>query len=108
MVATPVPQEIEAVAAVPPPAYSKQPEPISADAIQQQVNPAPVPVKDLPSDPAQPQRQLPMAANGPQQQPAAGVTPLTQLGDQPQWIDCPFCHQRTMTRLRTEGTPMQM
>ncbi|OAA66366.1 LPS-induced tumor necrosis factor alpha factor [Akanthomyces lecanii RCEF 1005] len=25
------------------------------------------------------------------------VTPLNQLGDTPQWIDCPFCHKRTKT-----------
>jgi hypothetical protein len=106
--AVPVPQAAETVTAVSPPAYSKQPTPTSADAIQQEVNPAPVPAKNLPSDPAQPQKELPMAPNGPQQQAALGVTPLSQLGDHTQWIDCPFCHRRTMTRLRTEGSPMQM
>ncbi|KAK3901833.1 hypothetical protein C8A05DRAFT_34493 [Staphylotrichum tortipilum] len=108
VLAAPIPEEIEPVAAVPPPAYSKQPVPTSPDAIQQEVNPVPVPVKDLPSDPAQVPKQLPMSPNGPQPQPAVGVTPLSRLGDNPQWIDCPFCEHRTMTRLRKEGTPMQM
>lgn len=28
------------------------------------------------------------------------VTPLHMLGDQPESIDCPFCHRRTETRVR--------
>jgi hypothetical protein len=36
------------------------------------------------------------------------VIPLNMLGDQPQWIDCPFCHKRTTTTVRREGTSMQM
>ncbi|KAJ4147027.1 hypothetical protein LMH87_001580 [Akanthomyces muscarius] len=36
------------------------------------------------------------------------VTPLNQLGDTPQWIDCPFCHKRTKTTVRKEGGSMQM
>ena len=33
------------------------------------------------------------------QQKPVDPTPLDQLGDTPQWIDCPFCHRRTETRL---------
>lgn len=29
--------------------------------------------------------------------PTRTVTPLNLLGDQPDWIDCPFCERRTMT-----------
>ncbi|KAJ5722134.1 hypothetical protein N7488_000169 [Penicillium malachiteum] len=29
----------------------------------------------------------------------AKVTPLHLLGDQPAWIDCPFCQRRAMTRV---------
>lgn len=36
-----------------------------------------------------------------------GVTPLHLLGEQPQWIDCPFCYQRTKTLINSEGTAMQ-
>jgi len=32
----------------------------------------------------------------------ADPTPLDKLGDTPEWIDCPFCHQRTQTRLETK------
>ncbi len=39
---------------------------------------------------------------------AATVVPLNMLGDQPQPIDCPFCHRRTMTEIRKEGSSMQM
>ncbi len=42
------------------------------------------------------------------QPPVAVVTPLHQLGDQPQWIDCPFCEHRAMTRLDHRRTPMQL
>ncbi len=37
------------------------------------------------------------------QKSVADVTPLDQLGDTPQWIDCPFCHRRTKTRLEKKG-----
>ncbi|OAA55132.1 LPS-induced tumor necrosis factor alpha factor [Cordyceps fumosorosea ARSEF 2679] len=40
-------------------------------------------------------------------QAARTVTPLNQLGDTPQYIDCPFCHQRTKTVVRKEGGSMQ-
>ncbi|KAK1759996.1 hypothetical protein QBC47DRAFT_118024 [Echria macrotheca] len=37
------------------------------------------------------------------------VVPLQMLqGEAPQWIDCPFCHQRALTETRREGTSMQM
>lgn len=37
------------------------------------------------------------------------VVPLNMLVDaSPQPIDCPFCHQRTMTEIRKEGSSMQM
>ncbi len=42
------------------------------------------------------------------QLPVERVTPLHQLGDQPQWIDCPFCQHRAMTRLDHRRTPMQL
>jgi hypothetical protein len=70
------------------------------------VDQPPAPVKDLPTDLNTTQEQLPVSAATKRQAP--GVVPLNQLGDQPQWIDCPFCQRRTMTRLNTEGTPMQL
>lgn len=36
------------------------------------------------------------------------VTPLNQLTNTPEWIDCPFCHKRTKTTVRSEGGSMQM
>ncbi|KAK3349226.1 hypothetical protein B0T25DRAFT_237501 [Lasiosphaeria hispida] len=40
------------------------------------------------------------------------VTPLEQLtvieGGAPQFINCPFCYQRSKVRAQTEGTPMQI
>lgn len=36
------------------------------------------------------------------------VTPLTSLGDHPQFIDCPFCNRRAQTRLSKKGGSMQM
>ncbi|KAI1194161.1 hypothetical protein F5X97DRAFT_327822 [Nemania serpens] len=36
------------------------------------------------------------------------VTPLAALTSQPAWIDCPFCHSRTKTRIDTEGTGAQV
>ncbi|CAM1506124.1 Fc.00g057650.m01.CDS01 [Cosmosporella sp. VM-42] len=35
------------------------------------------------------------------------VTPLDQLGDEPQWIDCHFCKRRTKTKVEKEGDTMQ-
>ncbi|KHN98743.1 LPS-induced tumor necrosis factor alpha factor [Metarhizium album ARSEF 1941] len=75
--------------------------------------------------PAQPQQAYHGVANDsiqPGQQPSNGhglppsydkanhasVIPLNQLGNQPQWIDCPFCRQRTMTTVQREGTSMQI
>lgn len=43
-----------------------------------------------------------------QGQPPATVIPLNMLGPEPQWIDCPFCHQRTKTMINKEGSSMQM
>jgi hypothetical protein len=43
-----------------------------------------------------------------QSAPPMVVIPLNQLGDQPQWIDCPFCHHRATTTVTREGTSMQM
>jgi hypothetical protein len=57
----------------------------------------PAPVRDLPANPA-----------APQQEQVQLVTPLEQLGDSPAWIDCPWCHRRTKTVVRTEGTTKQM
>ncbi len=42
------------------------------------------------------------------EQPPATVIPLNMLGSEPQWIDCPFCHQRTKTMINKEGDSMQM
>ncbi|KAH6640118.1 hypothetical protein F5144DRAFT_504171 [Chaetomium tenue] len=97
----PATQDIEAA----PPAYAPRTadEPANPN---QAPNQQPAPVKDMPTDlnAEQPQSPAPMEA----QQPVLGVIPIHQLGDQPQWIDCPFCHQRTMTRVATEGTSMQI
>ncbi|KAI0179657.1 hypothetical protein GGR52DRAFT_208119 [Hypoxylon sp. FL1284] len=35
------------------------------------------------------------------------VTPLHLLSDEPALIDCPFCKQRAMTRIATEGSSTQ-
>jgi hypothetical protein len=44
-----------------------------------------------------------------QQKPITDPTPLDKLGDTPQWVDCPFCHRRTETRLETKQLgPVQM
>lgn len=95
-----------------PPAYSPKPQ-AAPEATPTSQTPAPV--KDLPSDLNVPQNPLPTTAAASQKQvpgaapqQAPGVVPLDQLGGQPQWIDCPFCRQRTMTRLNKDGTPMQM
>ncbi|TQV98877.1 hypothetical protein V2A60_007423 [Cordyceps javanica] len=45
---------------------------------------------------------------GPNNGVPATVVPLNMLGDQPQPIDCPFCHRRTMTEIRKEGSSMQI
>ncbi|KAG6015633.1 hypothetical protein E4U43_005016 [Claviceps pusilla] len=56
-----------------------------------------------------PQGQIPQGQNYAQNaQPIPTVIPLNQLSDQPQWIDCPFCHKRAMTVVRREGTSMQI
>jgi hypothetical protein len=96
----PVSHGIEAA----PPAYSQQPatEPHGGAVVDQ----PPAPVKHLPTDLHATQGQFPASAATKAQAP--GVVPLNQLGEQPQWIDCPFCQRRTVTRLSTEGTPMQM
>jgi len=37
------------------------------------------------------------------------VTPIDMLqGETPQYIDCPWCHQRTMATASRHGTSMQM
>lgn len=50
---------------------------------------------------------VPVPGPGPNGAPAT-VVPLNMLGDMPQPIDCPFCHRRTMTEIRREGSSMQM
>ncbi|KAK1775114.1 hypothetical protein QBC45DRAFT_436258 [Copromyces sp. CBS 386.78] len=50
-----------------------------------------------------PAYQPPTNMEEPQPQPVLGVVPLTQLGDGPQWIDCPFCQRRTQTRVEIAG-----
>ncbi|KAI0012825.1 hypothetical protein F4779DRAFT_534743 [Xylariaceae sp. FL0662B] len=35
------------------------------------------------------------------------VTPLHMLGEQPTWIDCPACRQRTLTKITKEASSMQ-
>ncbi len=43
------------------------------------------------------------------QQKPVDPTPLNQLKHTPQWIDCPFCHQRTETRIEKKQLgPLQM
>ncbi|KAH6843481.1 hypothetical protein B0I37DRAFT_218520 [Chaetomium sp. MPI-CAGE-AT-0009] len=98
--AAPGPHDIEAA----PPAYAPRAvgEPEDANQVPQQA----APVKEMPTD-LNAQQPQPMAPLTPQQ-PVLGVIPLNQLGEQPQWIDCPFCHRRTMTRLNKEGTSMQI
>ena len=99
-----LPQEIEPA----PPAYTPQLAPKSEP--QEALNPAasPGPATTLPADlSSTPQKALPLSPAVPEQ-PALGVTPLNRLGDGPQWIDCPFCKRRTMTRLNSEGTAMQV
>ncbi|AEO63758.1 765d9350-c5c3-45d8-8a6d-b886477d322e [Thermothielavioides terrestris] len=91
-----------------PPAFS----PSSAAATEPQdaghaANQAPEPLKGLPADPNTAQQQVPASAAVPPA-PAQVATPLDQLGDSPQWIDCPFCHRRTLTRVSKEGTSMQI
>jgi lipopolysaccharide-induced tumor necrosis factor-alpha factor len=95
--AAPAAADIEAA----PPAYAPRGADEPTDPSQQ-----PAPVKDMPTDlnAHQPHSTAPMAA----QQAVPGVIPINQLGDRPQWIDCPFCNQRTMTRVATEGTSMQI
>ncbi|KAK5133985.1 hypothetical protein LTR08_007105 [Meristemomyces frigidus] len=34
------------------------------------------------------------------------VTPIEKLGDEPEFIDCPFCNNRTKTRVQTNHSPM--
>ncbi len=89
---------------VTPPAYSPKPPAEGPKDINLAADQPAGPVKDLPANFDTPQQQLPITP----QHPIAGVTPLNQLGDRPQWIDCPFCKRRTLTRLDKDGTPMQM
>ncbi|KAL2126519.1 hypothetical protein VTI74DRAFT_779 [Chaetomium olivicolor] len=98
----PAPQPIEAA----PPAYTpvaSSPNPPDANNTASEMR---APVKGLPNLPADQNLAKPLPM--PPQQPILGVTPLNILGDQPQWIDCPFCQRRTMTRIGKEGTPMQL
>jgi hypothetical protein len=96
-----------------PPAYSPQPQQAVPEATPNQT---PVPVKGLPSDLNAQPSPLPTMSAAPQktvagaaqQGPGARVVPLDRLGSEPQWIDCPFCHERTRTRLQKDGQPMQM
>lgn len=37
---------------------------------------------------------------------APPVTPLEALGNYDAWIDCPFCHQRTRTKVDKAATAM--
>ncbi|KAK1505126.1 hypothetical protein CABS01_08904 [Colletotrichum abscissum] len=75
----------------------------------------PAPAREMPANLVQlEQPATPMPAQqkgGPTITPLANpatVTPLHMLGDEPQWIDCPFCKQRTQTVIAKEGTAMQM
>jgi hypothetical protein len=53
---------------------------------------------------------------GQQQQPVYGqggdnaqyVIPLENLGDQPDWVDCPYCKKRVKTRVQTESSGTTM
>ncbi|RMY68746.1 hypothetical protein D0862_14952 [Hortaea werneckii] len=69
------------------------------------------PVQQHPPPPQQQQQPMPQQAMPhqpmsnpyPMQQPMnpnfAPVTPLHHLGETEAWIDCPFCHRRTRTRV---------
>ncbi|KAK3998242.1 hypothetical protein QBC44DRAFT_314061 [Cladorrhinum sp. PSN332] len=89
--AAPTPQQY----ATPAPAVPGVAQPQQAHITTEQPRPNPV----LPGNPT-PQNMLPVEASV--------ATPLNMLGDQPQWIDCPFCQKRTKTRVHKEGTPMQI
>ncbi|KAL2193034.1 hypothetical protein P885DRAFT_81627 [Corynascus similis CBS 632.67] len=101
---------------VAPPAYAPR-SPAGPQDASQVSNSPPAPVKEMPADLNAPHVHPPMAPGAPAapgvpgapQQPAYGVVPIPQLsGEQPQWIDCPFCQQRTLTRVTKDGTPMQV
>ncbi len=43
-----------------------------------------------------------VSADRPEKPVDDGTTPLDQLGDTPEEIHCPFCHQRTHTRIEVK------
>ncbi|OHF01195.1 hypothetical protein CORC01_03510 [Colletotrichum orchidophilum] len=95
----------------PAPAYERESPPLGTTV---QGN-GPAPAREMPANLVQlEQPATPLAAQqqgGPTITPLANpltVTPLHMLGDGPQWIDCPFCNQRTQTVITKEGTAMQM
>ena len=87
--------EQPAAAHVPPPQHKDATLP-QDDAITQ---PPPY-AAERPRDPYMPQQ--PMSAASPP------VTPLERLGEVEAWIDCPFCHQRTRTRVDKVDTSMTL
>ncbi|KAK0710295.1 hypothetical protein B0T26DRAFT_679588 [Lasiosphaeria miniovina] len=93
-------KQSEGVAEELPPAYSPA----------QVASPGPdvSPATHLPADVNAQSKPLPNSPMAPGNAAVAAVTPLHLLGDYPQSIDCPFCHQRTQTRVEKVGTPMQM
>ncbi|KAH6618398.1 hypothetical protein B0J18DRAFT_437244 [Chaetomium sp. MPI-SDFR-AT-0129] len=92
-----------------PPAYSPRATDEVQDASQPAANRGPAPVQQIPATLDKPLPQPNMAATQQQQlHPVPGVTPFHQLGDQPQWVDCPFCRTRALTRVQKEGSPMQV
>ncbi|RMX77849.1 hypothetical protein D0869_09557 [Hortaea werneckii] len=84
-----------------PPSYTEA----SRDAPVQQ---HPPPQQPIPQQ--YPMSQQPMSNPYPLQQPMnpnfAPVTPLHHLGETEAWIDCPFCHRRTRTRVDKADSSM--
>ncbi|QPG94628.1 hypothetical protein C2857_006576 [Epichloe festucae Fl1] len=64
-------------------------------------------LQQTPLPPSYNQAKAPPQGQTDQNAPPATVIPLHQLNDQPQWIDCPFCHKRTTTVVQREGNSMQ-
>ncbi|WQF78567.1 Putative LITAF domain containing protein [Colletotrichum destructivum] len=106
--ATPAPQPLSAEIQPPPPAYAKEPPATTMDGSR------PAPATEMPTSPSQPEQQQHTTTpagqkSAPAPAPAlATVTPLHMLGDEPAFIDCPFCQTRAMTNISKDGSGMQM
>ncbi|AEO55745.1 hypothetical protein MYCTH_2314370 [Thermothelomyces thermophilus ATCC 42464] len=70
-------------------------------------SPSFTPVEETPGSPVVSREPEPYPYMEPQP-PYIGVIPVNQLtGEQPQWIECPFCQQTALTRVSKEGSRMQ-